>query len=94
MLEEVRAEVEAGENAGFVAARHVGAAQDHSVLAVKARQSEVVVERVDTEAWQGADVVFIPAPDIAHQVVESGPETESEGERGVGGWGGESEDEG
>eukprot|EP00053_Salpingoeca_punica_P014273 m.129645 g.129645 ORF g.129645 m.129645 type:complete len:675 (-) comp16411_c0_seq1:409-2433(-) len=72
VLVEVRAEVEAGKDAGLVARADKGAAHDDVVLAVEAGQAKVLVVRVDLEAGQGVEVVLAPLPDVAGGVVHAG----------------------
>jgi hypothetical protein len=69
VLEEVRPEVEARPDAGLVAAGDPRAAEDHLVLAVVAGRREVVVVGVHAGAGQRVEVVAMPLPDVAEDVV-------------------------
>ena len=72
VLEEMRPEVEAGEDARFITTGDEGASQDEMVLTIKAGQGEVVVIRMDLKAGESAHVIFHPLPHVAKGVIKTG----------------------
>ena len=70
MLEEVGPEMKPGPGGGFIASADKRPAQDHLMLAVEARGTEVVVDPVDAEPLQGMEVILAPMPDVAEDIVK------------------------